>query len=111
MKHPPWPRRDEVESLATGHNRGPEIKMKRNVRTFFLHALFGLSVTQISEMTGRRRPHISRDIALVRDQFFTGELEIFPVSDGEKKQAEIRLNKKRAKERAQSKAAWARRNG
>ena len=65
---------------AKSHER-TQIKMQRNVRIFFLFALFELSVTEIANMMGMHQSHVSRDIALVRDRFLTGELEIFCASD------------------------------
>ena len=78
---------------AKGHER-TQIKMKRNVRIFFLYVLFGLSVTEIAEILQLHRAHVSRDIALVRDRFQSGELEIFSVSVGKKAKAEVRKRKR-----------------
>jgi len=76
-------------SHAKGHER-TEIKMKRNIRIFFLHVLFGLSATEIAKIVGMHQAHVSRDIALVRDRFLAGDLEIISVSDGKKMNAGIR---------------------
>jgi hypothetical protein len=92
---------DEFSTDRTSHTKGHErtqIKMKSNVHIFFLHTLFGLSVTEINRLIEMHRSHVSRDIALVRDRFLAGDLEIFSVSDGKKMEADIRL-KRRKKER------------
>ena len=68
--------------------------MKHNVRIFFLHLLFGLSVTEISKIMEMHQAHVSRDIALVRDRFLAGDLEIISVSDGKKVNAGIRKRKR-----------------
>ena len=65
---------------AKSHER-TQISMQRNVRIFFLYTLFELSVTEIANMMGMKQSHVSKDIALVRGRFLSGELEIFCVSD------------------------------
>jgi hypothetical protein len=80
----------ERKNLAVRRSDSTKIVMQRNVRVFFLSALFGLSAPEIAELMGMHRRHVTRDIATIRDRFSAADLGIFTAAVGKKARPAIR---------------------
>ena len=78
-------------------NGQPLVEMPKGVKVFFLHSVFGLSISEIARFLDMNHTLVIRNIQTIRDRIITGQMDILTFTPNEKEAAHDRLETARAK--------------